>query len=369
MQKKIIALAVAALASTAAFAQTNVTVYGVADGSFDVIQIDKSLNQGNNVGDFNRVSANSSYLGFKGTEDLGNGLKAVFQFESSVAFDSTGGTIAARDSYVGLSSAFGTVVMGNLTGPTRALGAGLDVNAGATGIGANSGIIGKLTGSTPNCAKSAICTSAFDTRWSNTIAYVSPNFAGFSGVAAYVADENKTEDGANNTAGVLRTTGYDVGVKWEGAGFMAGIAYNWFQAGNLAGTDADNLRLGGSYKGAWGSVNLMWEETKANGGVYGTSSGNKQQKWGVGGAFNIGKAAIIGQYYQALESDNIKNDGAFLAEVGAVYNLSKRSSLKAVYAYLDNESAGRADFGVNASGVNGSGSTLQGLQLGLRHNF
>jgi predicted porin len=45
MQKKIIALAVAALASTAAFAQTNVTIYGVADASFDVIQIDKSLNQ------------------------------------------------------------------------------------------------------------------------------------------------------------------------------------------------------------------------------------------------------------------------------------------------------------------------------------
>jgi hypothetical protein len=40
-----------------------------------------------------------------------------------------------------------------------------------------------------------------------------------------------------------------------------------------------------------------------------------------------------------------------LAEVGAVYNLSKRSSLKAVYAYLDNEANATFDFGVNASGV------------------
>jgi predicted porin len=52
-----------------------------------------------------------------------------------------------------------------------------------------------------------------------------------------------------------------------------------------------------------------------------------------------------------------------------VYNLSKRSSLKAVYAYLDNESNATFDFGVNASGVVGTGSTMQGLQLGLRHNF
>jgi predicted porin len=46
MQKKIIALAVAALASTAAFAQTNVTIYGVADGFVSTSSnVDKSLNQ------------------------------------------------------------------------------------------------------------------------------------------------------------------------------------------------------------------------------------------------------------------------------------------------------------------------------------
>ena len=370
MQKKIIALAVAGLASTAAFAQTNVTIYGVADASFDVIQIDKSLNQAYNVGDFNRVSTNSSYLGFKGTEDLGNGLKAVFQFESSVNFDSTGGTIASRDSYAGLSSKLGTVVLGNLTAPTRALGAAIDVNAGATGIGANSGIIGKLGGSrintSANCAGSSVCASAFDTRWSNAIAYMSPNFAGFTVAGAYVADENKTRDGVDNVA-TLRTTGYDVGAKWEGAGFMAGVAYNWFQNGDIAGFAADNVRLAGAYKGAWGGVSLLWEETRTEGNP---SQDNKQQKWGIGGSFNIGKAALIGQYYQALESNRANaRDGAYLAELGAVYNLSKRSSLKAVYAYLDNEANATFDFGVNAAGAAGTGATMQGLQLGLRHNF
>jgi predicted porin len=309
MQKKIIALAVAALASTAAFAQTNVTIYGVADGSFDVINVDKSLNQGNNLGDYNRVSANSSYIGFKGVEDLGNGLKAVFQYEQGVSFDSGAGIGASRDSYVGLSSGFGTVVLGNLTGPTRALGASLDVNAGATGIGANSGIIGKiggdLIGSSVNridavtCTASGTCTSRFDTRWQNAVAYVSPTIAGFSGVAAYVADEDKTRDGVNGPGPTFRTTGYDVGAKWEGAGFMAGITYNWAQVGDIAKSAIDNVRLGGSYKASWGSIRAMWEDTSVD------SNGTKvkQQKYGIGGPFNIGKAAIIGQYYQALESD------------------------------------------------------------------
>ena len=99
MQKKIIALAVAGLASTAAFAQTNVVVYGVADGTFDyvwqsgsnrdtlsstvttdnvtgaVLGSVVSASRQNNDVDQTRVSANSSYIGFKGSEDLGNGLK------------------------------------------------------------------------------------------------------------------------------------------------------------------------------------------------------------------------------------------------------------------------------------------------------
>ena len=79
MQKKIIALAVAALASSAAFAQTNVTIYGVADATFDSVRATGSTGNSDRLdyNNRNRVTANSSYIGFKGVEDLGNGLKAV----------------------------------------------------------------------------------------------------------------------------------------------------------------------------------------------------------------------------------------------------------------------------------------------------
>ena len=102
MQKKLIALAVAGLASTGAFAQANVTVYGVADASFDVV---KTSNATSDLGNTTRVSTNSSLIGFKGAEALGNGLTAVFQYESGVGFDNSGSSYGLlgtqRDSYVG----------------------------------------------------------------------------------------------------------------------------------------------------------------------------------------------------------------------------------------------------------------------------
>ena len=89
MQKKLIALAVAGLASTGAFAQANVTVYGVADATFDVVRA-SNVKDGYDLGNTTRVSSNSSYIGFKGAEALGNGLTAVFQVESGVDFAAGG---------------------------------------------------------------------------------------------------------------------------------------------------------------------------------------------------------------------------------------------------------------------------------------
>jgi predicted porin len=110
-----------------------------------------------------------------------------------------------RDSYVGVAGGFGTVVLGNLTGPTRALGGAVDVNSGATGIGANAALLGKLgnnligttsmpaatTAAARHCGRSSTCVSIFDNRWKNAIAYVSPSFAGLNATVAYVANENK----------------------------------------------------------------------------------------------------------------------------------------------------------------------------------
>ena len=143
MQKKIIALAIAAAISAPAFADTsNVTVYGVADVSYDSINTGTSGGNAGKTGVLgaataaniqgarsNRVSSNSSRLGVKGSEDLGDGLTAVWQIESLINIGdatgtsgsaSTGGAIGNRNTFLGLSSATaGTVVLGRHDTPYK----------------------------------------------------------------------------------------------------------------------------------------------------------------------------------------------------------------------------------------------------------
>ncbi|HQX06902.1 MAG TPA: porin [Zoogloea sp.] len=387
MQKNLIALAVAGLASTGAFAQANVTVYGVADASFDVVRISGDAN--NELGNTTRVSTNSSVLGFKGAENLGNGLTAVFQYESSVGFDNGGALGASRDSYVGLAGGFGTVVLGNLTGPTRALGSAVDVNAGATGIGANTALIGKLgnnlIGTTDatggyaggsTCARSSTCASIFDTRWKNAIAYVSPSFGGLNATLAYVANENK----ALNGLAAANTTGYDVGVKYASGPAMAAVTYNAVSTGNAADLKISDLRVGGTYNFGVASVRALFDLARAD-----NFGGNKvtQAVYGFGATFNVTPASkLVGQVYVArdlkVNGSSADDTGAKLFELGVEHSLSKRTMLKATWAMVNNDKAAAYDFGINAAGIrtgalpggaNAVGGTVSGLSLGLRHTF
>src|SRR5574343_219704 len=145
MQKKVIALAVAALASSAAFAQTNVTIYGVVDVQQAWVKSSGAVD-GNNQKTVCRLDSHGNYIGFKGVEDLGNGLKAVFQYETEFYADAGGGLTGNRDSFVGLTGGFGTVVAGRLTHPLRAMGAKVDLLPGAAGFGTTASLTGQIAG-------------------------------------------------------------------------------------------------------------------------------------------------------------------------------------------------------------------------------
>lgn len=384
MHKKALLMAVAGLAAAPVFAQ-NVTIYGVADATFDVMNVSGGSVAANNVGAYNRLSTNSSLIGFKGNEDLGNGLKALFQFESAANFDNLGGFGANRDSYVGLSGGFGTVLAGNLTGPTRLLGAVVDVNAGGTGIGSNQALIGKLgnvltgrldstnttntaTGQVTNAiGRSSTQASVIDTRLANVVAYVSPTFNGFTVTGGYVANENKT-----GGAGQPNTSAYDLGLTYANGPIWAGIGHSDVSTKNITATNPTNTRLAAKYDFGVADVRVLWDSTKidTNAGLHA-----KQNVWGIGTSIKAGAAGkFIAQYYKA---DDVKgsglgagaNTGANFAEIGFEYSLSKRTLLKADYARLSNRSAASYDFAVNATGLSSGGATLSGLQVGLRHSF
>lgn len=353
MQKKLIALAVAGLASTAAFAQSNVTIYGVADATYDYVGAAKST-AASRVAMDGRVSTNSSYIGFKGTEDLGNGLKAVFQFENGISFDSATGTWASRDSFVGLSGGFGTVVAGNLTAAGRALGAKLDVNSGATGIGYQAATFGKVAGTT----------TGVDDRTANAIAYVSPNFSGFSAIAAWGAGSEQ-KDTVTRVDNV-----WSLGLNYENGPVFAGYAYTQVDGQSVtnAETKAESHRLGGYFDFGAGRIGAMVDRTDGDA----NTRNNRRTAWNINGKFGVGAGNILAGFGRAGDVDGTSNTGANHYFVGYEHNLSKRTILKAIYAQVKNESGATYNFYNGATGiVNGivAGNDPRGFQVGVRHSF
>ena len=206
MQKKIIALAVAGL-STAAIAQTNVTIYGVADVSAQGTNMGKGSAVGTAAqgGAFN-LKNNSSLIGFKGTEALGNGVNALFQIETNVNMtgQSSGQGVAAntsnsnfsslRDTYVGVSSKYGTALAGYLSTPFRSTLTSFDVMPGATGDGRIENLMGgmRMSGSSMGGMGLAANTgymAANSSVRATAIAYAMPTLYGFNGSIAYTGSD------------------------------------------------------------------------------------------------------------------------------------------------------------------------------------
>jgi predicted porin len=395
MQKKLIAIAVAGLVSGAAFAADNVTVYGVVDGTYDNVKATGATTAtGLNYQSRGRTTMNSSYIGFKGAESMGNGLTAVFQIESGVGENAGAtNTMAAstygwanRDTMAALAGGFGVVAFGNLTGPARALGATMDPNSGDTGIGSNAALIGKLGGGAG--------ASYTDNRFANAIAYISPSMGGATIVFAYVPNENRSAT-VNGASSATDTSAYTLGVNFAGGPVTAGGAWTEIKDKGTAGfgpvnTNStvgaapidkyDNYRLAGKFDFGMGTVGLMLDQTKAT--VHGVSGDVKQTVLYVPVTFKVGAGTIIGQFGQAGKLTNpLGADGNdFKAQhlmIGYEHALSKRTTVKALYSQITNKSLASYDYLYGVSNPNGTGTTNgvgagadpRGFSVGMRHSF
>lgn len=171
MKKSLIALAVLA-ASGAAMAQSSVTLYGVVD--VWVGSINTTLN-GKSQTKLDAGGVSGNRIGFKGTEDLGGGLKANFVLEQGFSADD--GTAAGgfnRQSWVGLSGGFGEVQLGNSY-------AAYDDISGAAFTSFDSALSAEAF---------AFKSTGYTARPHNNFKYISPSFGGFSGAVSYSLDEN-----------------------------------------------------------------------------------------------------------------------------------------------------------------------------------
>jgi predicted porin len=389
MQKKLIALALASLAGTA-FAQSNVTIYGVADVSFERAKAEGSASTaatGINQPVHSRVQSNSSLLGFKGAEDLGNGLKAVFQFESAVGLDGNASTFGiTRDSYVGVSGGFGTVVGGHLSTPYRSALAGLEVVRGATSPAATAmNVLGKAVTTVGTAAASQVNTVTA-ARISNTVAYISPTVAGFNAVAAYSAGPLGAESRTTTPALVAGTdvnpTAYGLSLNYANGPIKAVYAYQDIKeavAFTGASADSSSVRsqlLGGSFTFGSTTLSAVYDEnrTKAGGNIaVGTAQQAKRTGWYVGAKHVVGAHEFNLGY--ARLGDVKLNNGASGSDTGANsysflygFNLSKRTQAYGFYSKIRNDNRSAVDFTTTAVGTT-NGADPQTLGVGVRHSF
>lgn len=190
MEKKLLALAVAGLTSATAFAQSNVTIYGSADMYYGHSKTTGKQAQ-NVIGD---GGYNPTRVGFKGTEDLGDGFKALFLLEYWTGApnnaDTNTGLTAARQQYVGIDSPYGAVT------------AGFQYNPGAdiAGDNAPSTVVGVYASnelqSAMDDAGANLRTAATKSRWANSIKYQSPTWNGLKFALHYSAGEKANTNNA-----------------------------------------------------------------------------------------------------------------------------------------------------------------------------
>ncbi|CAN5510563.1 porin [soil metagenome] len=307
MKKSLIALAVLA-ASGAAMAQSSVTLYGVADawlGSTKVTTGGVGLRQTG----IETSGVNGSRWGLKGSEDLGGGMKAVFQLESGFKLDTgeqkTAGSIFDRQAFVGLAGDFGTVSLGRQYSAYDALHSASNQNYDAFTFNANNGAAG---GVAANGMKD------YTNRISNSVAYTSPSFSGFSGAVVYGFGENKT---ATNDA----TDSASFNIKYANGPVMVGYAFQQDKQAAVGGVQDKNKYnlVGASYD--FGVAKLV--------GSYNTAKNDtfKDKEGQIGVVVPFGAAAISAGYARSKsEGLGVEHTGKGYSILGT-YALSKRTGL------------------------------------------
>ena len=386
MQKKIIALAVAGLVSGVAFAQTNVTVYGVVDVGYTYASSNTGFGgkyKFSGLKDGTDNGQNGSRIGFKGEEGLGNGLKAIFTSELRVnAVDGAqAGTM--RQIFVGLSSdKFGTI-----TGGRHYSAAGDVVGKNSS----NDAVTIMPYNVFQGAAGQQIVSAGGNSRQSNLVKYVSPNWSGFTGRASYAFSDNlKTGKAEYNPDASTTDNGrFAISGDYTNGPISVDLIYaltsNYYPTNNAStvgqGSNINEWYLGGSYD---------FKVVKAYGSYQQLKNGNndvaaitKSKLWQLGLSAPVGSAGKAMIEYSKIDFNQDNNKGALNEQnggnsgwgIGYLHNLSKRTALYAFASELKFDSntalgtTGAPDAGGATAGVATAGEKTTALSFGMRHSF
>jgi predicted porin len=362
MNKKLIALAVAgATLAPAAMAQTAnpVTLYGRIYVLFENVKADGGTAAP--VSSRNRVNNNgSSLIGFRGTEDLGGGLKAFFQAETEFRPDQNDlAGFGNRNSGVGLQGDFGSVLLGRWDTPFKLANASLDVFGDTTPAGFTAAMSDR---------------GNFNRREQNVVQYWSPNFSGLTFRAHYTANEGKTA--TVNPVVTSFNAVYVQGPIYLSAAWEKhkDIFRNYTgAAANVAGADETGVSLAGHVTFGPVRVGALVQKFEKTGGGTTRTSDQKAQMFNL--IYTAGKNQFVFQTQRSKDGATRATPTTAVTEpdtkvnsVGYFYNFSRRTTLVAVYSQTKNNVTGLGNLGANALAI-AADQDPRGFAFGLRHTF
>lgn len=400
MKKTLAAVAVLGAFAGSALA-ADVQLYGIVDTGLQYLHSDSD---GIGVDATDKFSMESgmqsgSRFGFKGVEDLGNGLKVGFVLEDGIKSD-TGvddDVLFNREASLFIEGGFGKLAMGRIG----------SFNGGVSSWG-KYGVISAFGTSWGDYSAQAGTWAMGAGMWNNMIAYETPSFAGFKVFAQYgmgnqLKDADDKLTGDENESSSDRY--YAIGASYANGPlnlYFAVDSINYATAGN--GVDADpnaddslTVTLGGNYdfevvkifagaqyfdeikrskmKGAINQGGIKFNNDTADG--VGSPIADKFKGWSLGLSASIpvagGQALVGAAYLDAEAADSVHTANGALLEgdeftrwivsAGYDYPLSKRTNVYGVVTYnqdsIEYGKASRPD----------QDPTVFGVMVGLRHKF
>lgn len=323
----------------AACAQSSVTVYGIVDIAINRADNGAAVNA--KTFSLDNGTQSPSRIGFKGAEDLGGGLSAIFQLENG--FDSSTGQISqasrifGRQAWVGLNGGFGTVKFGRQWAPLFLAVAEIDpFEAGLAGD-----------------ASLMFGSGMYPLRTDNTVNYALPAMGGFSGQVSYILGETAGSLSDNRQYGV-------------GLGYVNGplnVQFGYHNANTTAApvsADTKYAFLGGTYHFGVVKAHLGFADNKRDSNIAGTAFDDRN--WMIGLSAPVGVGTVMASYIRN-DVRNVANADSTMIALGYSHALSKRTNVYTSFSRVSND----AGVAMNGAAANGNDPTL--FNVGIRHKF
>ncbi len=312
-----IALSLAAVTLSAA-ANADVEIYGKGFVTLE--------NYDNGSETITETNSNASRIGFKGSEDLGNGLKAVFKIEREVDLTGESSELKARNTYVGLKGSFGQAIIGIHDSPTKDLSKKLD-------------LFNDMTGDYKNVIEG-------ETRAKNVLRYTSPKFSNTVVDVMFIGDETTDNSGI--------TDSMSLSASWKGDNVVLGISQDVNVKSGSFEKDYLNLtRVMAYYTNKTLTVGGFIQQASEGDSYVGEYD---RDSYHVSAAYKLDGGYTLKAQYSA-GSDNLVDQDTSMLSLGVDYKLSKSTKVLAMFT----------DFEKNLDGV--VSKEFRSLGVGIEHKF